>query len=844
MRRKTIAILLCFAVIAGLIPNKEVLNVTAKEKKVYSKSVVKANNYSDYEEIKTPEDMDKLNYVVDGKYCLSADIDMSEYEGTYKPAEGFRGVLDGRGHTIKNLHSVVFDSIVGSATVRDLKIKNSNIGSDDYGKGFLINTIDFAYDGLKGKILIENVDVEGKADVSKYQKGESGSFAGICSYVNIHKETQSVKINNCSVNIKMSTDTGNYAIYYGGIIGGTSDNSKSTLEISNCVSLGSIKSSDTDSMVGGIAGEADYVNTTNCYADMELEGNYVGGLVGYAENVMIENCMSQSYVNGSCVGGLVGCGDKVSQQYIISSVSLEEKIRGTQFAGTVIGKSYAMITIKNVFTYSKLYDELNRTYLTDKQGTALNSMQLTEQSAFPGLDFTDTFACVPGVNGGKILLKKLGKYFVTDSPTIEVKNVNENEKRIIMHSDASSAKIYYSNKDDEVTTSSTLYTVPFSIYGTTYFKLIAVADGYGASAPTEMTVKFQVSKPTVSIEQGNYKQALSIQLSCGTKGAVIYYTTDGSSPTTGSKKYTGTPIVFDSNGTYTINAIAVKSGWVSSEELVKTYNINLSEVSRPTNTPVPTAQPDLRNTVKTPTANMNSGTYHGAVVVNLNCDTSGATIYYTTDGSVPTINSNEYLGLPILFNQNGKFTLRAIAVKNGMKNSAELAVVYNIEDLNADNSSGDAADNEWSWDDDSDAADKQTNNKSSAKAVKVKKPGKVHSVKVKKKNAKKVTTKSRYTLSWKKVKGATGYEVQLYNYSAYRRTCTIKKKTIKTKKSSLKNRKLYWYIILPKTPEFVLTGKVRVRAYKKQKGKIVYGKYSGWKSIATKKQIKEFMKYN
>ena len=65
-------------------------------------------------------------------------------------------------------------------------------------------------------------------------------------------------------------------------------------------------------------------------------------------------------------------------------------------------------------------------------------------------------------------------------------------------------------------------------YGTTYFKLIAVADGYGASAPTETTVKFQVSKPTVSIEQGNYKQALSIQLSCGTKGAVIYYTTDGS----------------------------------------------------------------------------------------------------------------------------------------------------------------------------------------------------------------------------------------------------------------------------------------------------------------------------
>lgn len=65
-----------------------------------------------------------------------------------------------------------------------------------------------------------------------------------------------------------------------------------------------------------------------------------------------------------------------------------------------------------------------------------------------------------------------------------------------------------------------------------------------------------------------------------------------------------------------------------------------------------------------------------------------------------------------------------------------------------------------------------------------------------------------------------------------------KEKTIKTKKSSLKNRKLYWYIVLSRAPEFALTGKVRVRAYKKQKGKTVYGKYSGWKSIATKNKSK------
>ena len=54
-------------------------------------------------------------------------------------------------------------------------------------------------------------------------------------------------------------------------------------------------------------------------------------------------------------------------------------------------------------------------------------------------------------------------------------------------------------------------------------------------------------------------------------------------------------------------------------------------------------------------------------MLTMSTATAGATIYYTTDGSEPTTASTVYTG-PILFMQNG--TIRAIAVKDGMDNSA------------------------------------------------------------------------------------------------------------------------------------------------------------------------------
>ena len=81
-----------------------------------------------------------------------------------------------------------------------------------------------------------------------------------------------------------------------------------------------------------------------------------------------------------------------------------------------------------------------------------------------------------------------------------------------------------------------------------------------------------VAAPTFSPAGGTYTSAQNVTISTTTSGAIIYYTTDGSIPTSHSSTYT-TPISVSSN--MTIKAIAVKGG-VSSTVVTATYIISSS----------------------------------------------------------------------------------------------------------------------------------------------------------------------------------------------------------------------------------------------------------------------------
>ena len=81
-----------------------------------------------------------------------------------------------------------------------------------------------------------------------------------------------------------------------------------------------------------------------------------------------------------------------------------------------------------------------------------------------------------------------------------------------------------------------------------------------------------VEAPVFSPEAGYYTSAQTVTITCATSGASIYYTLDGSTPTTSSTLYS-TPLSI--NATTTVKAIAVKDNVVSTITS-GTYTINTS----------------------------------------------------------------------------------------------------------------------------------------------------------------------------------------------------------------------------------------------------------------------------
>jgi glucosylceramidase len=177
--------------------------------------------------------------------------------------------------------------------------------------------------------------------------------------------------------------------------------------------------------------------------------------------------------------------------------------------------------------------------------------------------------------------------------------------------------------------------------------------GGGTTPPPEQ----QAAAPTFTPAGGTYTAAQSVTLATTTAGASIYYTTDGSTPTTASTLYAAaTPIQVAT--TTTINAIATASGFLNSNVASATYTINLPTAATPTFSPAP-------------------GAYTSAQSVSLSDTTAGASIYYTTDGSTPTTKSALFTaGSPIAV--SATTTINAIAAAAGFANSAVATGTYTL----------------------------------------------------------------------------------------------------------------------------------------------------------------------
>ena len=171
----------------------------------------------------------------------------------------------------------------------------------------------------------------------------------------------------------------------------------------------------------------------------------------------------------------------------------------------------------------------------------------------------------------------------------------------------------------------------------------------------------QAAQPTINPGTGTYSSPQTITLSTSTSGASIYYTTSGNTPVIGTgftKLYNGPFMV---SATTTIRAMAVATGLTNSSVAVANITIN---------------NPTL---VATPVISPGTGTYSGQQNVSITTSTSGATIFYTTNGNVPSTSVNSFTKLYSgAFAVNATTTIRALAIKSGMTTSGVAAAFLTI----------------------------------------------------------------------------------------------------------------------------------------------------------------------
>ena len=126
-------------------------------------------------------------------------------------------------------------------------------------------------------------------------------------------------------------------------------------------------------------------------------------------------------------------------------------------------------------------------------------------------------------------------------------------------------------------TSGSVYNgTPIVVSSTTNLKAIAYKTGLRDSPVLDATytVTGQVFQPTASKGTNSYHGSQTLTLSCATAGASIFYTLDGSNPTSSSTPFTSALTI---DRTTTVRAIGVKGGLATSTALGVTITI-LNEI--------------------------------------------------------------------------------------------------------------------------------------------------------------------------------------------------------------------------------------------------------------------------
>ncbi len=173
---------------------------------------------------------------------------------------------------------------------------------------------------------------------------------------------------------------------------------------------------------------------------------------------------------------------------------------------------------------------------------------------------------------------------------------------------------------------------------------------YSPSASPTTPLTAGLRPVVISPAGGTYSSVSTITMSESIPGATIYYSALGPVQTNGFVPYTG-PITLAVGGNETIQAYASETGYVQSTYTSATFALNFPVAPAPVISPA-------------------GGSSGGPQSVTISDSVAGAAIYYTTDGTIPTLNSTLYTG-PIMVSASE--TVAAIAAPSGYTPSSAVA---------------------------------------------------------------------------------------------------------------------------------------------------------------------------
>lgn len=439
---------------------------------------------------------------------------------------GFAGVLDVQAASKWKGYTKI-------STPEDL----ADIMNEPEGKYYLVKSIDLTSYGVW--VPIENFTgiLDGNGYAIKNLSGRGGLFGTVRGAVIRNLSLQNVQIvgstqyvggicnkaygttmENCAV-------SGNISITYpcgwdevaclGGLVGYIGKEDEKETQITKCINLAELTNAAKRIRMGGIAGMVD-------------------------DTAILENCINSGAVVDDCstsayAGGIIASASaSVSNQVTIKNCHNIGKVASKEYAGGICGNSRvnyetsSKVQILNCLNTGEVTGALGGTGAVVGYVAAgfytLNCVYLTDEKA--------------GINAG------IDWYGSGTTVGLNAKALNQSGLK---------KQKYYKGWDFE------------EIWG---FKE-GINNGSVILKSADVVNFYSLDKVKASVKSGTYNKAQTVELTAA-EGAKIYYTTDGTKPTTKSMLYTKPIKVTKSTK---IRVIAVLKGYKNSSAVTFTYTI-------------------------------------------------------------------------------------------------------------------------------------------------------------------------------------------------------------------------------------------------------------------------------